>query len=1002
MLFSDLVGSTEISARLDPEVWHEIASEYQRTSAAAATRFGGHVSKFLGDGLVVLFGYPTAMEDAAERAVRAGLAIVEAMRDLNARFAGHGVKLQVRVGIHAGSVVVAQGGGKEADMFGDAPNIAARVQSAAEPDSVFVTDAALHLVPGLFDVEDRGAHHLKGIAQPLRLHRVAGASGRRVARQSTPFVGREDETELLARRWQRAREGEGQLVLMMGEPGIGKSRLVAEFRERISADAHNWIACSCEQLFNNTPFHAVTQMVEQVLSWAGGSEADQTPAARLERSLKLAGAKLDEALPLIAELAGISLSGDYPALRYAPELKRRRLFAALSSWVFGAAKLQPLVLVVEDLHWADPSTIELLQMLAEQGSTVPLLILCTARPEYRSPWPMRAHHAQLTLNRLSDGQTRELVEGLASRSSLLAEVIEGVISRTDGVPLFVEELAQLMLDGKGTQEIPATLQDSLSARLDRLGSAKDIAQHAAAIGREFSYELLAKIAPGNEGNLQLSLAKLTDAELILAQGVPPDATYRFKHALIRDAAYAALLKTRRAELHGRIAETIAQDFPDLARSQPQVLARHWTEAGRIEPAIAAWIDVAKAADARSAFKEAEEGYRQALALLAKLPETKERDAREIEILTPLIVVAGATRGWSTGRVEEAMARATTLAEKSGNLAQLVLQSFGLVMGAVSSGDKIRARAIADQLSELAQREGSDFSLRCALEGQLLSRDAVSDFAGAENSYVAWLALCERAGFGPFPQETTAAFGTGARTAWHLGRADTARARVARALAFGRQSSNPVDLVDALGQMTSLYQIEKNPERVEEAAVEGRAAAEACGIPAWVISFDARLSWARAHKGDARECTAIMQACIQAADQKKIGSVHDMIYRLAIIQSLAGEIEDALASVDRFLNDHPESSRNAHPSALQLRGELHRKRGEPDAAADDFRAAMRLAREIGTRPPELRAATSLARMMHERGETREARALLAPLYAAFTEGFDTTDLREAKALLDELG
>jgi len=497
VLFCDLVNSTEIAARLDPEEWRDIAARYQRSAGEAVMRLGGHVAKYLGDGLVVYFGYPQAHEDDAERAVRAGLAIVDAITLLNEQSA---VKLAVRVGIHTGSVVVGQGGGKEADVFSDAPNIASRVQGVAEPDTVVITAPVHRLVSGLFVVEDRGAHALKGIEFPMQLYRAIQPSVVRrrthgsAARALTPFVGRDDEMRLLLSRWERACEGEGQLVIVAGEAGIGKSRLIEEFRARIKPDPHLWIECAGEQFFENTPFHAVTQMLNQGLGWRG-DESKEERLLQIERSLELSGMKLGETVPLIAEMLNLPVPEKYPPLMLAPDQKRKRLLAALAGWVFGATRTQPLVLVLEDLHWVDPSTLELQHTLVEQAATARLMLLFTARPEFRAPWLMRAHHAQITLNRLSDRQTREMVAGVAARSALAKDIIDTVVKRTDGVPLFAEELTRLILEGDGrsvAREIPATLHDSLTARLDRLGSAKEVAQVAAVIGRE----ILLRVASG--------------------------------------------------------------------------------------------------------------------------------------------------------------------------------------------------------------------------------------------------------------------------------------------------------------------------------------------------------------------------------------------------------------------------------------------------------------------------------------------------------------------------
>jgi class 3 adenylate cyclase/tetratricopeptide (TPR) repeat protein len=1008
VLFCDLVGSTELAARLDPEDWHEISAEYQRACAAAVGRFGGHVAKFLGDGLVVYFGYPKAMEDAAERAVRAGLAMVGAMADLNERFARHQVKLQVRVGIHSGSVVVAPGGGKEADMFGDAPNIASRVQTAAAPDFVVMTAATHALVSGRFVIEDLGAHTLKGIAEPVRLYRVVGAgiSRRRSfeVRAHTPFVGREDDVQLLGRRWQNVRAGDGQLVLVMGEPGIGKSRLLDEFRARIKGEPHLWIACAGEPLFDNTPLHAVTQMIHQAIGWRG-DESKEERFAQLERGLGLAGLKLDEAVPLMAEMLDLPLSSKYAPVNASAEQKRKRLFAALAGWIFWAASVQPLVIALEDLHWADPSTIELLHLFAEQCATARLMLLVTARLEFRAPWPVRAHHAQITLGRLNDRQTREIITGIAARSGLLAETIESVVKRTDGVPLFAEELTRLMLDSQrqsGTREIPETLHDSLTARLDRLGPAKEVAQVGAVIGREFSYELIHAVSLLPEAALQTSLTVLADADLIYARGLPPDANYQFKHPLIQDAAYDALLKSKRRELHARAAQAIEKAMPALAEAQPQILARHWTDAGETEPAIAAWTKAAKAADARSAFKEAEEAYRQACDLLSTLPETPERNAREIDLLYLRMVVVSNIYGWASNEVADVTARTTALIEKSGNLAQLFLPRFGAAISAWQSGDFIRAKALADQLLALALREGSDLFLRCAHEMQIWASHHVAEFAAAGRHYEAWLRVCERSGHGPFPAETPAAAGTAAHAAWHLGRAAVSDERIALAVAFGRQSTNPLDLVVALTARAQLFAMRGQPEASQAAAAEALAIAEEHGLTA-AYAEPARffVLWSRAQLGHYQESVARMHKSVAALLTNGVRrAASDAMLRLADVHNGEGALAEALATVEQFLADYGDYI-NLLPGALNVRGDVRLKLGRKEQGEADLLRAIELARSIGSKPFELRAATSLARLWTAEGKRDKAHALLAPLYAWFTDGFETRDLIEARAALEAL-
>jgi class 3 adenylate cyclase len=596
ILFSDLVNSTQIAAQLDPEDWHEIVADYHRAAAEAIERFGGHVAQYLGDGVMAYFGYPEAHDNDAERGVHAGLAILEAVSKLNERSARP--KLSARIGVDTGAVVVGGSAGKDADVFGDAPNVAARVQAAAEPGTVVITDATHRLISGLFVVEDRGPHSLKGIEKSVQLYHVVQPSGVRgrleaaaASRGLTPFVGREEELRLLMNRWERALDGEGQVALIIGEAGIGKSRLVHRFHEQISGTPHTWVEAAAKPFYQNTPFYPVTELFRDLLARRGDESAEEQ-LAQLETRLMRAGLKPAEALPLFVPLLNLPIPLNYPPTSLSPEQQRRRLLATLVEWVLSATRLQATVVAIEDLHWADPSTLELIQLAVEQGATARLLLLYTARPEFHAQWPPRAHHTQITLNRLSARHVRTMVEEVAARKALSAETIAAMVERTGGVPLFVEELTQAVLEsGNGKfagREIPVSLHDSLMARLDRMGPAREVIQVGAVIGGEFSYELLRTVHPIAEQDLQDALRTLADAELLYVRGIAPEASYQFKHALIRDAAYEVLLKSRRKELHRLVAHAIDEGFPALKEAQPEVLARHWTEAGENERAIAEW------------------------------------------------------------------------------------------------------------------------------------------------------------------------------------------------------------------------------------------------------------------------------------------------------------------------------------------------------------------------------------------------------------------------------
>ena len=534
VMFCDLVGSTTISAGLDAEDWRNLVSAYLDAASEAVTQMGGRVAKKLGDGLMALFGHPIAQENDSERAVRAALAIQRALAELNRENAGLGrPELVARIGVDSGPVVVDAAG----EIFGDAPNIAARVQAAADPDSVLITTSVQRQVAGLFVVEDRGAHALKGASTPVALYRVVRASGGRRfgARTLTPLVGREEELDLLRRRWERTAKGEGQLALVVGEPGIGKSRLIEEFRLTLGETPHTFVEWSSSQLLQNTPLHPIAEWGRQRFS------ADE-PAARrladLENTLRLIGLDPAEHAPLIAPLVDIPLPEERAA-KLAPEELRRRQLAAMTAWYLSGARTQPAVLAFEDLHWADPTSLDLMQALAERGRTAPLFIIATARPEFRSPWSLRSHHSVISLSPLNRGDVAQMVGELAARHALSKEVVDGVSERTGGVPLFVEEVTRLLLErgeAGGLQAIPPTLQQSLAARLDRLGEAREVAQISAVLGRDFTYALLQAVGGVDDPALQSALDRLADADVLIAEGAGSEANYRFKHALVKDAA----------------------------------------------------------------------------------------------------------------------------------------------------------------------------------------------------------------------------------------------------------------------------------------------------------------------------------------------------------------------------------------------------------------------------------------------------------------------------------
>jgi class 3 adenylate cyclase/predicted ATPase len=631
VMFCDLVGSTSISAQLDAEEWRDLVSAYLDAACAAVIEMGGHVAKKLGDGLMVLFGYPVAQENDAERAARAALSIQRALAAVNRKNTETGKPaLNARIGIETGAVVIDAAG----EIYGDAPNVAARVQALAEPGTVVVTARVQRQIAGLFVAEERGSHELKGVPEPVTLFRLVRASGggrRAGQRRLTPLVGRDEEIAMLMRRWERARQGDGQLVLIVGEPGIGKSRLIEEFHARLRDTPHTWAEWGCSQLLQNTPLHPIAEWGRQ--RFGGPDVPAERQLSDLENTLALIKLDPAENVPLLAPLLDIPLPPERRPI-LAPEELRHRQLAALTNWVMASARAQPVVLTLEDLHWADPTTLDLFRGIAERGALAPLFVLLTARPEFRPPWGARSHHSAISLVPLDRCQVRHMVEKLAARHALAKEVIEGVTERTGGVPLFIEEVTRLLLERNeqgGIQAIPPTLQQSLTARLDRLGPAREVAQIAAVIGRGFSYPLVRAVARMEDEALQTALERLAEADILLVQGLPPESEYRFKHALIQDAAHENLLKSRRQALHRRTGEILRDQFTATAAAEPELIAHHFTEAGLTEAAVEWWGTAGQRSLARSALLEGAEQLKRALNQIATLPVTPALRREEIKL-----------------------------------------------------------------------------------------------------------------------------------------------------------------------------------------------------------------------------------------------------------------------------------------------------------------------------------------------------------------------------------
>ena len=1017
VVFCDLVGSTPLSQQLDPEEWRDVLAQYQRAAAAAVDRWGGHVARELGDGLLIYFGWPDAREDDPERAVRAGLAIVEGVKRSGGTkdpesedAASNPIALSVRVGIHTGAVLIDDSG----EVFGETPNVAARVQSAAQPDTVVVTAATQRLVAGVFVVEDYGPQALKGVREPVTLYRVLQPSGVRsrldvAAGHLTRFVGRDMELGTLIDRWERAIESQGQNVLVLGEAGVGKSRLAYQLRERLAAMPHTWLECRATPYAESAPFFPVIELVQQGLAFTAEDSAREK-IAKLERSLSAVGLAGPEAVALLADFLGLPLPDARAPLRISPELRRRKTIELLAAWNLALGRVQPLVLLMEDLHWCDPSSLELLSRVIDQSASARVLVIASARPEFTPPWAARANLTTLQLARLTKRQAREMVMGL-SGGALAADVVETLVARADGVPLYIEELTKAVIEpgaAHGVESIPATLADSLMARLDRLSTAKEVAQRAAVLGREFGYGLLAATAGIEEGLLRQGLARLVEAEIVFARGEPPHATYTFKHALVQEAAYASLLKRTRQQLHDRVVDVLVAQFPARVAAEPDVVARHAEAAGRIDEAIAYLQCAGGQAQARSAHGEAIAQLRRALALLARRPAGGERDAREVALQLACGASLVAISGYAHPDTEAAYERTRTLAEAARDAAPLGIARIGLAICSASRGEMEVGRALAAEVLAAAEARGD-------AEQALMAHINVAIPEHFQGNFASSIAHCERALALYDParhhalarvlgtDQAVAGLGYAAWTLWHLGRPDAALTRAEEAVRLAERLEHPFSLAFALFWETALHSFRRDAERQRRRAAQVIALSETQGFPLWLGLGRAFHDAAAITAGDAAALSGILDGISLVGQTGNQSGAPGIFLLLAEAQQAVGEERAAQATATTGLAAAAKTGQRFWDADLQrLEGDLFDAVGAPAQARVCYETALATARAQGSRALELRVATRLARLLRAQRRGAEAHALLAPLFASFNEGFDTRDLIDAKALLAELG
>ena len=1008
VMFCDLVGSTNLAMRLDAEDWRNLVNAYLEEASSAVTSFGGHVLKKLGDGLMALFGYPQAEENDAERAVRAALAIHRALGRLNARNIKSGEpELAVRIGIDAGPVVVEA----EGEVYGEAPNVAARVQALAEAGAVMVTARVQRQTAGLFVTEDRGAHALKGIAEPTNLFRIVRASGGRRfrARALTPLVGREEELDLLRRRWERAARGEGQLVQIVGEPGIGKSRLVEEFRLRLGAAPHTFVEFSSSQLLQNTPLHPIAEWGRQRF---GADAPGEQRLADLKNTLRLIGLVPAEHVSLLAPLVEIPLP-EGRAAKLAPEELRRRQLAALTAWIIAGARSQPTVLAFEDLHWADPTTLDLMRALAERGAQAPLFIIATTRPEFRPAWSLRSHHSVVSLSPLDRADVARMVGELAARHTLSKEMVDGVSERTGGVPLFVEEVTRLLLErGEegGAHAIPPTLQQSLAARLDRLGDAREVAQVGAVLGRDFPYALIRAVGGIDDPALQSALDRLANAGLLLVEHAGHEANYRFKHALIQDAAYDSLLKSRRQALHRGAAE-ILRDEPEHAGVEPEVIAHHFTEAGLDDLAIEWWGKAGDQALRRSAFQEAIVHLGKAIAMADKADRGKaqSRSGRRPHLHAAYGNALIAARGSTAPETIEAFIRAREAAAGDIDTPGRLAADYGLWGGSYVSGELSAMRAHAETfLGDVEARPDSP-EAGAAHRAAGVTHWFAGEYVGAREHLERALALFEPG------RDDDLAFRFGqdagvaamlylALTLWPLG--DIGRAVSLVRDAEARIAGHPHIGTRAYGKchLAVIELMRGDLSGTARNTIELAGLTREHDLPMWRAVGVFLEGVARAQSGELIGGLADMHRGLEFLREQNM-QIFDGLFMIALadVEARARCVDRAVTILDEAVATSERTGHRAFEAELhRVRGEMLLKRDAANLAPAEeaFQAAIAIARRQATRSFELRAAFSLAKLYQSAGRMADAHAVLAPAVEGFSPAAEP-EVTEAQALLAKL-
>lgn len=1029
VLFADLVGWTELSMRMDPEDLRDIMAEYQRCVSETIRRFDGFVAKYMGDGVLAYFGYPEAHEDDPERAIRAGL-------DLSARVAGlkTPVSLQSRVGLATGVVVVGDlvglGEAQERGIIGETPNLASRLQSIAAPNTVVIAEDTRRLVGNLFELQDLGRHGLKGIAGTVRAWaalRPSSVDSRFEAMHEsdlTALVGREEELESLLRRWSRVKNGEGQVVLISGEAGIGKSRLTVALSDELGREKYARVRYFCSPQHTDSAFHPVIAQLER----AAGLERQDAPNVKLEKLTRLLGASVtqDVGVQLLAELVSVTTDSLDISFNRSPQQKKERTLEALIRQLEALSRRRPVLLVFEDVHWIDPSSRELLDMAVECVARLPVLLLATFRPEFVPPWSGKAHVTTLTLTRLDRREGAVMVERLAGRNTLSKAVTAEIVERTDGIPLFVEELTKAVLEAdvhadseaktlsgmpRSALAVPATLHASLMARLDRLGTTtKEIAQIAAAIGREFSYELLTVVAQRGHEEVTTSLGRLTDAGLVFCRGTLPRAVFLFKHALVRDTAYGTLLRGPRQALHAIIAGALEERWPETVEAQPELIAHHFKEAALNERALGYWQRAGERALSGAAYQEAIVHFENALAAADSLVESPMLRVLRVRLRIAQGQALIHAKGYAAAETTAAFSGARELAARVENVAESFPAYYGLWAGSWVRGELDQARESAEAfVNDTANQPGSAeagiaqrlLGATFWLEGDFRSAQAylersLSIYDGERDHDLALR----------FAQDTgVSALVVLAMTLWPLGEIGRAVQCARQAIARAVETRHVATLAFAYGYKALFEMMRGNALEERGLADALLALAREHAMPQWFAIGTFAQGWARWHAGDRYVGRNAMRDGMNLFNEQRIRFAAPLCSGvLAAVEAASGHTDVALANLNDALAEVEISGQHHFTAELyRQRGELLNHERRPGTTGEaDLARAIEVARRQSARSFELRACMSLARLWRDQGKHAEARDLLAPIYGWFTEGFETPELKQAKAVLAVLG